>query len=119
MKKYIVLLVSSLFVAPAMAAESIICKNVEKASGQGYEVVLFEKNAEVLVNGKKVADLLLKRRSSSKGGDQLSVSHYFQPTVNGLTVTLSQGGITGRSTATVSRGGFAGYTVVAHLTDCK
>jgi len=119
MKKYFVMLITMLSVAPAMAAEGVICKSPSKAAGQGYEAVLLGKTAQLLVNGTKVADLVLDRSKTHTGGDQISISFYSQPRVNGYALLVKEGGLLGQTVVTVSRGGFAGYTTVARLNDCK
>lgn len=119
MKKYFVMLIAMLSVTPAMALEGVTCKSPSKAVGQGFEAVLLGKTAQLLVNGRKVADLMYEGGEAHTGGDQESVSFYSQHVVNGYALMVKEGGLLGRTVVTVSRGGIAGYSTVARLTDCK
>ena len=119
MKKYFVMLVTMLSVTSALAAGEVTCKALSSAPGQGYEAVLAGPKAQLLVNGRKVADLVLDNSKTHTGGDQVSVYFYSQPRVNGYALLVKQGGLLGQTVVNVSRGGFAGFTTVARLTDCK
>jgi hypothetical protein len=119
MKKYLFLLVTVSFMGSmASAAESIVCSQ-DGSDGQGYQAVMTANKAELLVNGVKVADLTFAGSDEAEGGDQISVYHYSQRTVNGYELTLTSGGIVGMTTVTVSRGGFAGLTELAVLNTCR
>jgi hypothetical protein len=119
MKKYFVMMITVLSATSAMAADAVFCKSPSKAVGQGYEVVLMGKKAEVLVNGRKVADLIFQRKVGTGAGDQTISSYYFEPRANGYQLMVTEGGLMGATIVTISRGGFAGYTTVARLTDCN
>lgn len=119
MKKYFVMLITMLSATSAMAAGEVTCKALSSAPGQGYEAVLAGPKAQLLVNGRKVADLVLDNAKTHTGGDQVSVYFYSQPRVNGYALLVKQGGLLGQTVVNVSRGGFAGFTTVARLTDCK
>ena len=119
MKKLIVMMITVLSATSAMAADVLVCKSPSKAAGQGYEAVLMGKKAELLVNGRKVADLLFQRKVGTGAGDQTISTYYYEPRTNGYALTATEGGLMGATIVTVSRGGFAGYSTVAHLTDCN
>lgn len=98
---------------------SMKCRNTSNAPSQGYEAVVNAKYASILLNGERVAILSMKKFEPATTPDSFSVTTYFTKTVNGYGLKIENGGFTGRTFATVYRGGVAGYQPVEQLNMCQ
>lgn len=118
MKTLLAVIVTSLIGTSAMAATGIACKERSVAQGQGYEVFINGTQAAVYENGRFVATLAYTGKQPSRGGDQQAETNFSENLVNGLTMKLLTGGLSGRPEVRLFHGGFAGNSLIAILNEC-
>ena len=113
----VLMLLMSFAITAAAADPNIVCKT--EGTNAGFQAVVSDSQVKLTEDGTEVATLVIVNAHGGGGGDQQSTTRYEEKMTNGYALTLISGGISGRTTAIIYRGGFFGFQPIANLNECK